>query len=67
MEQMRKFFSFSRLHRCRACGWRGWGIQTASPLPMPGHGDLPALSLDALDAQLGLLDERLDFGHTVKN
>ena len=69
MEQMRKFLSFARPHRCRACGWRGWGAETALQSPILPHGVVAPLDLavlDALDARPGLLHERSDSGHTDK-
>ncbi len=50
-ERGRKLLSGDRLHRCRACGWRGWGAATphhhAAPATLDGwealEVDLPAL------------------------
>ncbi len=28
LEQLRKAVSSKRPHRCHACGWRGWGVET---------------------------------------
>jgi hypothetical protein len=44
-----------RLHRCQACGWRGWGLETARPAD-PGdtrEPDGPAPDLGAIDQALG--------------
>ena len=27
-ERFRKGFTNKRLHRCHACGWRGWGLES---------------------------------------
>ena len=70
MEQMRKFLSFSRPHRCRGCGWRGWGAETPPQSPMVAHvavAPLDLATLDALDAQPGLLHEPSGSGHVDKD
>lgn len=28
LERFRKRFTVERLHRCRECSWRGWGLET---------------------------------------
>lgn len=30
-ERFRKNFTQARLHRCHACGWRGWGAVISAP------------------------------------
>ena len=29
MERLRKGFTLKRPHRCRACGWRGWRLESS--------------------------------------
>jgi hypothetical protein len=55
MERLRRQFSKKRLHRCQACGWRGWGLETLTPAD-PGDVLEPgsaAPDLQAVDRALG--------------
>ena len=36
VEEWRKQITGKRLYRCRACGWRGWGVELG---PRFGEGD----------------------------
>jgi hypothetical protein len=51
VEQLRKYLSFSRLHRCHACGWRGWGAETTFDSPALERVTVEPPDLAALDAQ----------------
>ena len=51
LEHIRKFLTSERLHRCHACGWRGWGAETAAPL----HTQVMRKASDAFD--LSTLDK----------
>jgi hypothetical protein len=48
---MRKGFTHRRLHRCHACGWRGWGTVTVSPARAESAAarTRPAPDLEAID------------------
>ena len=55
MERLHRQFSMKRLHRCQACGWRGWGLETLKPAE-PGdirESGSPAPDLQAIDRALG--------------
>jgi hypothetical protein len=49
LERVRRIVSRKRLHRCTACGWRGWAfalVQMSATAPAPER----RLNLRALDA-----------------
>lgn len=54
-ERVHKGFTNRRLHRCHACGWRGWGPMSA----ISAHADCtvdnsrPAPDLQAIDVAVG--------------
>ena len=51
IEELRKFFTATRLHRCHACGWRGWGMETSKHVPLDApRREVAPLDLSALDA-----------------
>jgi hypothetical protein len=54
LERVRRQFSMKRLFRCNACGWRGWGIETARAVTAPEMraADSPPPDLDAIDVAL---------------
>ena len=52
IEHIRKAVTSKRPHRCHACGWRGWGVEThdePSLLDAPGP-TRPPLDLTVVDA-----------------
>lgn len=49
-ETVRKYLTFKRLYRCHACGWRGWGHETASSPAPPVRVVPPPLDGTRLDA-----------------
>jgi len=55
VESVRKYFSFSRLHRCHECGWRGWGLETTLQSSALTRPPVTPPDLAALDAQTALL------------
>ncbi len=48
---MRKGFTHRRLHRCHACGWRGWGTVSSASARADGTAGKtrPAPNLEAID------------------
>ncbi|HEY3380642.1 MAG TPA: hypothetical protein VGK32_02680 [Vicinamibacterales bacterium] len=59
LERFRKTFTSDRVHRCHACGWRGWGTVTSeSTQPKDDLGKRrPAPDLVAIDEAV---DKALD-------
>jgi hypothetical protein len=50
LEQIRKTVTSRRPHRCHACGWRGWGVETQEPAtPELPTAIRPAPDLDVID------------------
>lgn len=53
-EKVRRQFSMKRLHRCHACGWRGWAIETVKPADQRDVrvSDAPPPDLHAIEKAL---------------
>ena len=53
VERARKTFTAKRLHRCQACGWRGWGLVTSDEIDEHDGADQvrPAPDLKAIDQE----------------
>ncbi len=49
-ERLRKNFTNDRIHRCHACGWRGWGTVTASEVQAKDNPDNRRQAPPDLDA-----------------
>jgi len=47
VEELRKYFTTKRLHRCHACGWRGWA-DVAAALITSTPDEAEAAPLDVL-------------------
>jgi hypothetical protein len=54
LEQLRKSFSAKRPHRCHACQWRGWGVETQHPVApeTPARSAKPGPNLEAIDGSV---------------
>jgi hypothetical protein len=54
-ERIRRQFSMKRLHRCEACRWRGWGLETQKPASAEDYRDSdgPAPDLESIDRAFG--------------
>jgi hypothetical protein len=52
LERLRKTFSERRPHRCRACGWRGWGLPTGRGLPEEWLAQVEPPDLDGVEGAL---------------
>lgn len=55
LERLRKLFTHKRMHRCHACGWRGWGIESdyAHDGEAPARANGAAPDLGAIDEAIG--------------
>jgi len=50
IEELRKYFTTKRLHRCHACGWRGWADVNAALITSgPEEAQAPPLDMTLLD------------------
>jgi len=53
---VRREFSSKRLFRCKACGWRGWAVETEEPhsavRPVPRAAGGPQPNFKAIDKAL---------------
>jgi hypothetical protein len=49
LEELRKHFTAKRLHRCHACGWRGWWDVQEGVMSSPTEATVEPLDMTLLD------------------